>query len=146
MTEEEKKTLSDLFEAMGKTGAQFQIGQVIGSQTNTYHYYGEKGGGVSSAGSAQVPEPLQSEDAKEWMEELVDAGLLDGQWQPKNLSGSERGLVAKAVCELLNINDVWMVFGQLWNEKPETLRSYFNKAMNQTKSLEFQDKLKKILH
>lgn len=42
MTEEEKKTLSDLFEAMGKTGAQFQIGQVIGSQTNTYHYYGER--------------------------------------------------------------------------------------------------------
>lgn len=146
MTEEEKKTLSDLFEAMGKTGAQFQIGQVIGSQTNTYHYYGEKGGGVSSAESAQVPEPLQSEDAREWMEALVDAGLLDGQWQPKNLSGSERGLVAKAVCELLKINDVWMVFGKLWNEKPETLRSYFNKAMNQTKSLDFQDKLKKILH
>jgi hypothetical protein len=42
MTEEEKKTLSDLFEAMGKTGAQFQIGQVIGSQTNTYNYYGDK--------------------------------------------------------------------------------------------------------
>ncbi|MBO4672899.1 MAG: hypothetical protein J5616_00910 [Bacteroidaceae bacterium] len=42
MTEKEKKTLSDLFEAMGKTGAQFQIGQVIGSQTNTYNYYGER--------------------------------------------------------------------------------------------------------
>jgi hypothetical protein len=42
MTEEEKKTLSDLFEAMGKTGAQFQIGQVIGSQTNTYNYYDDK--------------------------------------------------------------------------------------------------------
>lgn len=42
MTEEEKKTLSDLFEAMGKTGAQFQIGQVIGSQANTYNYYGER--------------------------------------------------------------------------------------------------------
>ena len=38
MTEKEKKTLSDLFEAMGQTGAQFQIGQVIGSQTNNYFY------------------------------------------------------------------------------------------------------------
>ena len=28
---------------------------------------------------------------------------------------------------------------------PETLRSYFNKAMEQKKSLKFQDKLKNIL-
>ena len=47
MTEEEKKTLSDLFEAMGKTGAQFQIGQVIGSQTNTYNYYDGRQGEAS---------------------------------------------------------------------------------------------------
>lgn len=57
MTEEEKKTLSDLFEAMGKTGAQFQIGQVIGSQTNTYHYYGERLNEEEEATEEAKPSP-----------------------------------------------------------------------------------------
>ena len=94
----------------------------------------------------EVPERLKAEEAKEVMEDLVNEGLLDEDWQPLGLSGSERGLIAKAVCDYLKINEVWQVFGQLWNEKPETLRGYFNKALEQKKSLEFQDRLKKILH
>ena len=93
----------------------------------------------------EVPERLKAEEAKEVMEDLVNEGLLDDDWQPVGLSGSERGLIAKAVCDNLKINEVWQVFGQLWNEKPETLRGYFNKALEQKKSLEFQDRLKKIL-
>ena len=38
-----------------------------------------------------------------------------------------------------------LVFGTLCKENPDTLRSYYNKAMNQAKSLDFQDELKKIL-
>ena len=34
---------------------------------------------------------------------------------------------------------------QLWGEKPETLRAYYNKAMEQKKSLNFQDLLKDVL-
>ena len=49
MTEEEKKTLAALFEAMGSKGAQFQIGQVIGSQVNTYNYYGQNGWATEAA-------------------------------------------------------------------------------------------------
>ena len=94
----------------------------------------------------EVPEVLQTEAAKEMLENLVNEGLLDEDWQPVGLSGSERGLIAKAVCDNLKINEVWQVFGQLWHEKPETLRGYFNKALEQKKSLEFQDRLKKILH
>ena len=75
---------------------------------------------------------------------LVDAEVLSEDWQPKGLSGSERSLVAKAVCDRLEVNEVWKVFGVLWNERQETLRSYYNKAMNQAKSLDYQDKLKKI--
>jgi hypothetical protein len=37
------------------------------------------------------------------------------------------------------------VFGQLWDEKPETLRRNFNKALEQRKSLDFQDRLQNIL-
>ena len=92
-----------------------------------------------------VPEKLKTDEAEELMEDLVDAGLLSESWQPLNLSGTERALVAKAVSEHLNINEVWQVFGQLWGEKPETLRSYLNKALDQKKSLKFQDRLKNIL-
>lgn len=92
-----------------------------------------------------VPDSLKTETAREIMQLLVDAGLLSADWQPLGLSGAERGLVASAVCKRLEIAEVWQVFGRLWNEKPETLRSYLNKAYNQKKSLEFQDRLKKIL-
>ena len=93
----------------------------------------------------EVPERLTTADAEELMEDLVDAGILHDDWQPNGLSGTERALVAKAVCDRLDIKEVWQVFGHLWNEKPETLRSYLNKALEQKKSLEYQDKLKKIL-
>ncbi len=92
-----------------------------------------------------IPTKLKTEEAKELMSSLVDEGILDENWQPIGLSGSERALVARAVCEHLGLKEVWQLFGQLWNEKPETLRSYLNKALDQKKSLEFQDKLKDIL-
>lgn len=91
------------------------------------------------------PDKLRCPEAEELMEDLVDAGLLTEDWQPRGLSCSERGLLAKEVCTHLRINDVWQVFGKLWNEKPETLRSYLNKALDQKKSLLFQEKLKNIL-
>ena len=95
--------------------------------------------------AADTPERLRSEGAEELMEQMVDEGLLTEEWQPAGLSGTERALVARAVCERLGINEVWQVFGSLWNEKPETLRGYFNKALEQRKSLEFQERLKKLL-
>jgi len=93
-----------------------------------------------------VPEKLKSAEAGVLMGYLVEAGVLNGDWQPVRLSGSERALVAKAVCDRLDIKEVWQVFGQLWNEKPETLRSYLNKALEQRKSLDFQEKLRNILN
>lgn len=92
-----------------------------------------------------VPDKLKTEEAEEIMEDLVDTGILDEDWQPNNLSGAERALVAKAVCDRLEINETWQVFGKLWSEKPETLRAYLNKALAQRKSLKFQDRIKNIL-
>ena len=92
-----------------------------------------------------APAILKTEEAEELMGDLVEAEILNGDWQPVRLTGSERALVAKAVCDRLDIKEIWQVFGQLWNEKPETLRSYLNKALEQKKSLEFQEKLKNIL-
>ena len=102
--------------------------------------------GVSGvSGGPCVSAALQTVEAEELMGRLVDAEVLKENWQPNGLSGSERGLVARAVCERLDISDTWQVFGQLWGEKPETLRSYLNKALELKKSLSYQEKLRNIL-
>ncbi len=132
-----------------------KIGKVIGdvieaggvkNVTNNYYDRKPEGEGKDVQLSPDdIPEKLKSPEAEELMEDLVDASLLTEDWQPRGLSGSERGLLAKEVCQRLGINDVWQIFGGLWNEKPETLRSYLNKALDQKKSLLFQEKLKNIL-
>ena len=95
--------------------------------------------------AVELPERLLGDEASVLMGKLVDAEVLTDDWQPSNLSCTERGLVDKAICDRLDIKEVWQVFGQLWDEKPETLRSYLNKALDQKKSLIYQEKLKKIL-
>ena len=134
-----------------------KIGKVIGdvieaggvkNVTNNYyveHQAESEPNDLRLDNDKEVPEKLKTENAEEVMEDLVDAGILTEEWQPNHLSGTERVLVAKAVSNRLNINEVWQVFGELWNEKPETLRSYLNKALDQKKSLKFQDRLKNIL-
>ncbi len=134
-----------------------KIGKVIGDvieaggvKNVTNNYYDgrqpqDDGKDVHLESDKDVPEKLKTEEVEELMEDLVDEGLLSEDWQPLNLSGTERALVAKAVCDRVKINEVWQVFGQLWGEKPETLRSYLNKALEQKKSLKFQDRLKNII-
>ena len=133
-----------------------KIGKVIGDvieaggvKNVTNNYYDSKPEGHPAEvhlSKDDLPDKLRWPEAEELMEDLVDAGLLTEDWQPKGLSGSERGLLAREVCTSLGINDVWQVFGKLWNEKPETLRSHLNKALDQKKSLQFQEKLKNIIH
>lgn len=120
-----------------------------GVKNVTNNYYGkpeeqQEADLVLEAGPEAL-EALRSEAAEALMEELVDAGLLDENWQPLGLTCFERALLAKAVCGRLKINGVWQLFGSLWKEKPETLRSYHNKALDLKKTLLFQDKLKNIL-
>ena len=95
--------------------------------------------------TGEVPAVLLTDEAEALMDALVSAVLLHDNWMPNRLSGAERALVAKSVCDRLDVNEVWQVFGQLWGEKPETLRRYFNKALEQKKSLGFQDRMKEIL-
>ena len=141
MTEEEK------MELVLKLAQGARIGSLIMDNHGTMNIDNRMSDEDSAKKQApqDVPERLATETARETMVLLVDAGLLSADWQPVGLSGAERGLVARAVCERLMIEGVRQVFGLLWNEKPETLRSYFNKALEQKKSLEFQDRLKNIL-
>ena len=61
MTEEQQKDIEQLFEAMGKSGGRFVIGQVIGSQTN---FIGDK--------FAQKNEETSNQEAKETFHEEQD--------------------------------------------------------------------------
>lgn len=127
------------------------IGDVIeaGGVKNVTNNYYEKSPATEEGedrvmADDELPEQLKGEQAEALMERLVDAELLDDGWQPVGLSGAEKALVARAVGERLGIHEVWQVFGRLWNVKPESLRAFFNRALEQRKSLGFQDRLKKL--
>ena len=105
----------------------------------------EREGKKKTEEKSETPAELQTEEARRLMESLVDAELLNEEWQPDGISNTEKALVAKMVADRLKINDVWQVFGKLWKMNPNSMRTYYNRAMDQRKSLEFQDRLKNIL-
>ena len=70
---------------------------------------------------------------------------FDERWQPVNLSNAEKGILAQYLSAELDIRNQWQSFATLWGMKPETLRRAAAKAMEQKKSLVFQDRLKGLL-
>ena len=93
-----------------------------------------------------IPDVLKTEPAQQILDKLMKAGLLTEDWQPVDLSKPEQALLAKTICDRLEISDVWQVFGALWHVRTETLRTYFNRALDQRRSLDFQEKVKNILN
>ena len=92
-----------------------------------------------------VPATLQPPEARALMRKLTDAGILDGRWQPVGLSLAERGILTRYISGQLGIAAQWQTFGSLWNMKPETLRRAAAKALDQRKTLGFQELLKDLL-
>lgn len=107
--------------------------------TNHYHCYGE------AQEAAALPEELRTPKAEDLLDRLGAAGLVDGRWRPTGLKGEQRGLLANEAAVRLGIATPWMLFGTLWGEKPETLRSYFNKGMGSKTGTAFLDRLKEAL-
>lgn len=107
--------------------------------TNHYHYYGQE------QEETALPEVFTTPQAETLLEKLCAAGMVDGRWHPTGLKGEQRGLLANEVAVLLGISTPWTFFGQLWGEKPETLRSYFNKGMGSKNGTAFIDRLKEAL-
>jgi hypothetical protein len=93
----------------------------------------------------KIPDELMTEEAIALKEKLMDSGLVDEDWQPVDLSWSESALMAQMICESLSIKDTWRIFGLLWNKKSETLRGFYNRSLDQKKTLVFQDRLKEII-
>ena len=117
-----------------------------GTKTVTNYYYMKDDGPAPDRSCADQPLPqlLRSDEAALVMQQYVGAGLLDQDWQPVHLSWPQSALLAKDASDHLMIDDVWQQFGQLWGIGPQTLRSYFNRAMNQKKTLQFLDALKRV--
>ena len=78
----------------------------------------------------------------ELWEKVKQAGLVNENGQP-TVSRAEAALIANALAERLGIAHKWKVFESLWHRN--NMRGDYNTALEQRKSLEFQDKLKKIL-
>ena len=97
------------------------------------------------AEASEQPEVLTTEKACHLLEAARKEGWLDENNQPCGISCTEQALLAKKIGERLTIADVWRTFGNLWNIKPETLRAYYNRALEQKKSLVFQDLLKNAI-
>ena len=93
----------------------------------------------------EIPELLKTDEAKDVLGNFIYNRLLTEELQPIDLSKPEQAILARVISERLEIKDVWQVFGKLWQVRPETLRNYYNKALDQRKSLDFQDKLKNII-
>ena len=86
-----------------------------------------------------VPEVLA--DSEQW-QMVIDAGLVDANGQP-TVSRPEAALIADMLAERLGITNKWKFFEQLWHRN--NMRGDYNTALDQRKTLKFQERLKIIL-
>ena len=86
-----------------------------------------------------VPQVLAE---NELWQKVKEAGLVDGDGQP-TVSRTEAALLADMLAERLGIRNKWKFFEQLWHRN--NMRGDYNTALEQRKSLAFQERLKNIL-
>lgn len=90
--------------------------------------------------------PLFSERANLIWDKLVKAKIVDKKHQPIGLSLAEKGMVAGAIADALKMDKIpWNDFGNLWNVSPKTLKSAYQRGLNQPKTCLFWDKLRLII-
>ena len=86
---------------------------------------------------------LEMLEKSELWQKLKDRGLVDESGQP-TVSRPEAALMAGMLAEHLGITNKWKQFEQLWHRN--NMRNDYNTALDQRKSLEFQEKLKNIFY
>ena len=92
-----------------------------------------------------LPEALLTDKARALHTRLREAGLVDEGWMPVGLTNAERGVLAFQLAVRLDIQNQWQVFSSLWGTTPSSLRSAYNKANEQRKTMSFIEKLNIIL-
>ena len=91
--------------------------------------------------AGELPKPLATEEAMALWRKAQEAGYVDDNYQPL-ISRTQAALLADAMAERLGIREKWKVFEGMWNRK-YMYRDYYE-ALNQKKSLEFQDEIKML--
>lgn len=94
---------------------------------------------------AAMPEALRTPLAETLRGRLADAGLVDGHWQPLSLSNAEKGVLASLLADRLEIGNHWKFFGRLWDMNSETLRTAYNKGMDQHRTADFMERVNRAL-
>ena len=92
-----------------------------------------------SEAEAEIPEVLTA--CPVW-QQLQDSGLVDANGQP-TVSRPEAALMAEALSRRIGIENKWKMFELMWQRN--NMRNDYNTALEQKKSLEFQERLKIIL-
>lgn len=96
-----------------------------------------------SASGGVLPPKLSTERAMLVWQRLQQAGYVDAAYRTAGLSRTESAVLAFEMARLLGIKTKWKTFELLWHHKG--LRSDYNLALNQRKSLTFRDELKSLL-
>ena len=91
------------------------------------------------------PAELQTPQAEDLLEKLREAGMVDARMQPLKLTNAERGMLAFELAKRLGIQNQWQVFATLWGTTSGALRSAYNRAIEQQKTMQLIEKLKTIL-
>ena len=89
----------------------------------------------------ELPDVLRTPEAMALWQKAQRAGYVDEHYQPL-LSRTQAALLADAMAERLGIKEKWKVFESLWQRK--YMRSDYNLALTRKRSLDFQDKLKRL--
>ena len=100
---------------------------------------------VQETAQPVCPTELQTQEAEKLFEKLREAGMVDARMQPLNLSNAEKGMLAFDLAGRLDIQNQWQVFASLWGTTSGALRSAYNRAIEQQKTMLFIEKLKNIL-
>ena len=101
------------------------------------------GRGVNTTkGERVLPDVLATNEAMVLWKKVQDAGWIDANYQPL-ISRTQAALLADAMAERLGIKEKWKVFEALWNRK--NMRGDYNDALNQRQTLDFRNKLKRVL-
>ena len=101
---------------------------------------------VQETAQPVCPTVLQTQEAEKLFEKLREAGMVDARMQPLNLSNAEKGMLAFDLAGRLDIQNQWQVFASLWGTTSGALRSAYNRAIEQQKTMRFIEKLKNILN
>ena len=88
---------------------------------------------------SDVPEVLA--ESEQW-QKVMQAGLVDADGQP-TVSRTEAAMIADMLADRLGIANKWKFFEQLWHRN--NMRGDYNTALDQRKTLKFQEQLKIIL-